>query len=590
MPRLKEEDIDPVAIRYATTPLAASPVAERLRADAIDLHEIDGQGLSLAQGVRSVLDILSFEQPNVIVADHVLPAMLASIWTRSAGVPSVMVIRSDDHWYRRLADEFLWGSKNCHMHGVVAVSNELHSHVVGKLPTGMLSMQCPSSVPLPTETAEWKKDEFHIVYMGRFESAQKRIRPLTHRLIEVSRSRPWFRATLYGHGPELDDVLNILDTSDGHRVEYGGCLGIADVYPVMLSAQAMVLLSNYEGLSTTVQEAMACGLPVIIKRMESGFDGVIKHKENAWVLEDDEEIGDAVDALAASKSQWNHMASNARKLAESTFSIKKNVKRWSTFLKRLQNQSMAKPIQVPPLAVIEEALSVHYQNVVNWLEQKDAINQHDAQLMVQHGNTWGPALGRFIRDFEFPIHIRRQVLHHALKRDLIHRDGLERLCREGCIESELAQWLFCQAASVGKIGVEKAMDAICRKNWDWNRRRWLLYRLMEKERLDSEQTRRLAEYLAHEGLSMYVTDSDHQYNCASLLEVGQQLHEAETLFRQLSDRPRDNEFRAGCLYHLGCITRQTGGQSESIACFNECLSLCPQHQASLAALRRMCHR
>ena len=54
-----------------------------------------------------------------------------------------------------------------------------------------------------------------------------------------------------------------------------------------------------------------------------------------------------------------------------------------------------------------------------------------------------------------------------------------------------------------------------------NGRRWLLYRLMEKERLDSEQTRRLAEYLAHEGLSMYVTDSDHQYNCASLLEVGQ---------------------------------------------------------------------
>ena len=44
---------------------------------------------------------------------------------------------------------------------------------------------------------------------------------------------------------------------------------MTDVYPVLLSAQAMVLFSAFEGLSTAVQESMACGLPVISSELSS---------------------------------------------------------------------------------------------------------------------------------------------------------------------------------------------------------------------------------------------------------------------------------------------------------------------------------
>jgi len=64
-----------------------------------------------------------------------------------------------------------------------------------------------------------------------------------------------------------------LNSVEGHKVKLGGELEPGNVYPQLLSSQALILLSEYEGMSTAVQEAMACGVPVIMRRTASGMDG-----------------------------------------------------------------------------------------------------------------------------------------------------------------------------------------------------------------------------------------------------------------------------------------------------------------------------
>ena len=103
------------------------------------------------------------------------------------------------------------------------------------------------------------------LFVGRL-SPEKDVATLLRATAIVIAEQPSFRLQIAGAGPcmqELTDLASSLQL--GHHVEFLGA--VPDVAQVLGSASLFVLPSLTEGLSLTVLEAMACGLPVVATRV-----------------------------------------------------------------------------------------------------------------------------------------------------------------------------------------------------------------------------------------------------------------------------------------------------------------------------------
>lgn len=107
-------------------------------------------------------------------------------------------------------------------------------------------------------TGERRKE---VVSFGRFEP-QKNYRMLIDAFSMFVEKFPDYKLTLYGKGSlesELKEQIKKLNIED--KVEFAGFC--KDVHERIVDAAMFVLPSDYEGLSNSMLEAMAIGLPVI---------------------------------------------------------------------------------------------------------------------------------------------------------------------------------------------------------------------------------------------------------------------------------------------------------------------------------------
>lgn len=103
-------------------------------------------------------------------------------------------------------------------------------------------------------------DEDVVLFVGRF-GAEKNLDVLVTALTAVLR-RPKTKAVLCGTGP-LQETIRERVAREGlsDRVSMPGY--VADIWPLMKRASALVSLSLFEGHPNTVLEAAACGCPVV---------------------------------------------------------------------------------------------------------------------------------------------------------------------------------------------------------------------------------------------------------------------------------------------------------------------------------------
>jgi hypothetical protein len=111
--------------------------------------------------IHSILKVINVEQPNIVVPDNVNNACMSIYWAKKVGIKFAIIMRGDalSHWNR--FNEFVVGSGECRMNGVVTVSRELFEAVQPKIPDSIKLMYCPSSVHLPAAQAKWQDETFH---------------------------------------------------------------------------------------------------------------------------------------------------------------------------------------------------------------------------------------------------------------------------------------------------------------------------------------------------------------------------------------------------------------------------------------------
>lgn len=572
LPRLLRSGLQLLGIQYRVTS-GACRLTGQLREHGIRVREVDAVDVAPGVGLWRLLKVLNEERPTLVSPNHLEVAAMSAIWCKPAGMRYLAMIRDDYELFWNLADRFVWGDDQARVHGVACVSQELYSMVKLRIDDSIHTLQCPSSVIPTDKIAAWHADPFHVIYLGRIDNAQKRIDALAAQLIRLSRAWPWLRATLYGDGPDLPVLLEKLATQTGHQVRYGGNIADDAVYRALQSSQALVLFSAHEGLSTAMQEAMMNGVPVVLKKMSSGFNGIVKHGTTAWVLDQDEDLDDALSTLRMRRDQWMRLSRGGRELAMRKFSIDLAAERWASFLRHLAEGAETHAFALPTLDEIEQ---VWAKKLATWQPQ----NIYERWLITSRDQL--PAL---IEDTELAPRERVWLLELSIERAKIDAEHLGH-CLSMDWPPDVLMSLLLYAIE-HNIGLDKITHIIESQRLPLQRRAFLLHRLFECASVSGDRkavtgTRLIMEYEQLTERSLQDT-----YNLSSLYRLTGQLEAATKLFKQVAVTTTDPQQRAGCMFHLAALAVRRGDLAGARSTLQNCLQLMPTHDRAQQLLEQI---
>ena len=188
----------------------------------------------------------------------------ADIQTRNACVAAARQIVVPSEYLRRLVEG--WG-----------VSRER----IAVVQNGTIA----TDVAAPPERS--RRERFRALFVGRLTNWKG-----VETLLLAARDVPDLELEIVGDGPEWPHLVELsAQLGLGERAIFRGRLSAPDVRHAMSQAHALVLTSLYEGLSHTLLEAFAAGLPCIVSDrggneevVSDGRNGVIVPAQNVGSL------------------------------------------------------------------------------------------------------------------------------------------------------------------------------------------------------------------------------------------------------------------------------------------------------------------
>jgi glycosyltransferase involved in cell wall biosynthesis len=173
----------------------------------------------------------------------------------------------------------------------------------------------------PGETAAVKSAQglpsevVHLLFVGNFVE-QKGVTDLARALVDLDGRGVRFQATLLGHGPEMTDVLDIVEPL-GDIVCIREVVSHDALIDVFRSADLFVLPSRREGVGLLVcLEALACGVPVAASRA-GGLPEIVHDGVNGVTFQpgDPIAIADTLQRLIEHPEERARLAASARESA-----------------------------------------------------------------------------------------------------------------------------------------------------------------------------------------------------------------------------------------------------------------------------------
>ncbi len=151
-----------------------------------------------------------------------------------------------------------------------------------------------------------------LVFTGRLRPV-KNLAPLVEAMALLATDFPALRLLLVGEGPERDRLTQLAQTLNrADQVVFVG--DVPDVRPYLHAADIFVLPSLKEGLSNSLLEAMAVGLPAVATAV-GGAPDLIEDGVNGYLLPPNptpEQIAEALAALLRTPDRAREMGRRAR--------------------------------------------------------------------------------------------------------------------------------------------------------------------------------------------------------------------------------------------------------------------------------------
>ncbi|MEO8614564.1 MAG: glycosyltransferase family 4 protein [Luteolibacter sp.] len=324
-------------------------------------------------GVIDTLRFLNREKPDVFLPQALPAPHFAAKLAGHQGLPWIFTLHSDDPEYWALAE----GSAPARHEGVwVAVSERIALEARERFPHADVRI-IPYGVEIPEQMSEWNEDRFRVVYSGRMVEDQKRISKVLDVFLAACGQSPLMDFVFLGDGAERTKLEErVRREGMAGRIRFAGRLDAEGVRRELLEAQALLLMSDFEGLPIAVLEAMACGVVPVARNIRSGIPEVVYHGQTGILVEDDVvAAADALTTLAGDKSGWLRMSAASRSLITRQFSHKVCLEKWQALIGEMsQRATVQYPLPLPlfpQLPRFDKRLGMFDQRTPAWLRRID---------------------------------------------------------------------------------------------------------------------------------------------------------------------------------------------------------------------------
>ncbi|WP_439596820.1 glycosyltransferase [Falsiroseomonas sp.] len=216
--------------------------------------------------------------------------------------------------------------------GYVSISPKLDAETRGIAdPRRCHLIPCGVSIPLPPpdgrsrmrESLGIGAEELVLLFVGGL-GARKDPLFLVRALPRILAVRPDTRLILVGPVLERDQLAAIRDViaaqNLGDRVILAG--EQRDPHPYFRAADILVFASHLEGFGTVVPEAMAHGLPVVVRHLPGVNDSFVLQDETGHLFDDEEGYVAGVIRLATDAEARARLGAEGRKLARARFGMR----------------------------------------------------------------------------------------------------------------------------------------------------------------------------------------------------------------------------------------------------------------------------
>jgi glycosyltransferase involved in cell wall biosynthesis len=184
-----------------------------------------------------------------------------------------------------------------------------------------------------------------ILYLGRIQHEQKRVRLFPQILQALAASGIPFHWTVAGEGPERPFLQAAMKSASlAQTVSFPGKIAYADVPRVLSEHNLFLLASDYEGLPLSLLEAMARGLVPVVSDLPSGVGEVVDSTTGKLVPpENVSGYAEAIIWLHSHREEMGRLSQNAREAVRRDFSVAAMTDRWL----RVLEGAPARPVSWP---------------------------------------------------------------------------------------------------------------------------------------------------------------------------------------------------------------------------------------------------
>lgn len=295
---------------------------------------LDAKGSFNWRYLRALCELIQHERVD-LVQSHLLGS---NVYSALAGLITHTPVITTFHGSVDIGENerFKWlkfGAIRAGASGVIAVTDSLRDDITARTPLDVEKItviyngidtaryQLPPANTLRSHFG-WCDSDIVIGSLGNIRPAKGYdILLKAANLLKGSTQRYRFVIAGQGKGKLYDDML-VLREELGleNSVQF---LGFIDDAAAFLSNIDLFLSSSIsEGLPLSAIQAMVANLPVIATRC-GGYEGLITHQENGWLVEvgDPHAIAKAIEAVAPDHELRSRLAENAKKHAIDTFDI-----------------------------------------------------------------------------------------------------------------------------------------------------------------------------------------------------------------------------------------------------------------------------
>jgi glycosyltransferase involved in cell wall biosynthesis len=313
-------------------------------ADAV-LGQPDGVFVSL----RQLEERIACYSPAVAVLMSVgwqssFAPVLASLNRRGKSFYMISVVHSDsyDDGYRSVPTFAPW------VNHFICVSPTVAQHTLGALDQGSRPgiTTLPYGVDCPDNLArDYSTSPIRLVYAGRLIQHQKRVLDFVELVHQLGQHRVDFRLDLFGAGPDEQQLRQRLarHVAQG-QVSFQGARPHHKLLAALQEYDVFVNLSEFEGTSVAMLEAMAAGCVPVVTEASSGVTEVVECGVNGFYVP----VG-AMSALAAciaelaqSRAMLAQLGQQAHCTVQNQFSLSQYADRFVALVEEIAHQPLIK--------------------------------------------------------------------------------------------------------------------------------------------------------------------------------------------------------------------------------------------------------